>query len=1064
MQTRLLSLTTLIAAALFGGVLHPAAAAEGPAVDFNRDIRPILSNTCYACHGPDEKERKAGLRLDVKEGAFTALETGAVAVVPGKLETSELYQRLISTDPNEVMPPPKSGKTLTPQQIELFRRWIEQGAPWKGHWSFTAPVRPELPPVKHTAAVRNPVDRFVLARLEREGLSLAPEADKVTLLRRLTFDLTGLPPTLAEIDAFLADNSPTAYQTVVDRLLNSSRYGEHMARFWLDSARYGDTHGLHLDNERSHWPYREWVIGAFNDNIPFDRFTVEQLAGDLLPDATIDQKIASGFNRCNVTTSEGGSINEEVLVRYTVDRVETTGTVFMGLSLGCAVCHDHKYDPITQKEFYQLYAFFNSIAENAMDGNAIGPPPTMKLPTPEQTAELKSLDEQTAQARQKIAEELARIEYVEPPAAAETVSAEPKEYVWIDDALPPGANAQGNSPWEFVSKADKPVYSGEKSSTRTADGLSQHFFTDAKPGLKIGEGDRLFAYVYLDPANPPQEIMLQWNDGNWEHRATWGDDVIPWGNANSPSRLPIGPLPTAGEWVRLEVEAAKVGLKPGAVLNGWAFTQHGGTVYWDKAGSVTRTPQDGQSFESQLAWEAYEKAQSNSSLPGPVIEAIKVETDKRTDDHRKTIRNYFLENIYAKTRPIFEPLQKQVADLTAKRNAVDAAIPITLVSAEMPERREAFLLVRGQYDKKGDKVTPGVPAVFPPLPGDAPLDRLGFARWLADSSHPLTARVAVNRFWQQLFGTGLVKTAEDFGSQGQWPSHPELLDWLAVEFVSPTQAPSVISDPKSEIANPPSENPGTRPVPWDVKRLLKLIVMSATYRQSSRVSPELAARDPENELLARGPRFRMDAEVVRDTALAISGLLVERIGGKSVKPYQPEGVWEAVGFVGSNTRDFKQDHGAALYRRSMYTFWKRTSPPPSLAAFDAPSRENCTVRRARTNTPLQALTLMNDVQYVEASRQFAQRILQADAPSIDDRIAFAFRTATARPPTSTETTVLKRIYEAQLAEFQADKEAAGKLLSVGESKRDESLDAAAHAAWTMVANVILNLDETVTKE
>ncbi|MBI3865981.1 MAG: DUF1553 domain-containing protein [Planctomycetia bacterium] len=1015
--------------------------AQAPArtrkVDYNRDIRPILSNLCYKCHGPDEKERKAGLRLDTAEGLAAKLDSGVHAVVAGKSGESEIFTRIASTDPNEKMPPPDSGKVLSLQQVELIKRWIDEGATLRGHWAFIAPVRTPLPAVKHELAVRNPIDRFVLARLEQEGLSPSPEADRTTLIRRVTFDLTGLPPTPAEVDAFLSDTSSDAYERLVERLLSNSRYGEHMARYWLDAVRYGDSHGLHFDNERSIWLYREWVIKAFNRNLPFDQFTVEQLAGDLLPNATTDQKIATGFNRCNVTTSEGGSIDDEVFVRYNVDRVETTSTIFMGLTLGCTVCHDHKYDPFTQKEFYQLYSFFNNIAENAMDGNASGPPPIMKVPVPEQAAELAALDQQVGSLRQKIGEELAKIEYVEPPVAAETNPTEPKEYVWVDDELPSGAKPQGNSPWEFVSKADKPVFSGEKASTRTAEGLSQHFFTDASPGLRVGEGDKLFAHVYLEPAKPPKEIMLQWNDGSWEHRATWGEDVIPWGAVNSPSRFPMGTLPEAGKWVRLEVDCSQVGLKPGAVINGWAFTQHDGTVYWDKAGIVTRTPQAGQAFESQLVWESYEKAQSKSTLPPPLQEIIKLEPDKRNDAQKKQLRDYFIENVCGKTKPIFDPLHTQIAEAEKKRKALDDAIPMTMVSGEAAARREAFLLIRGQYDKKGDKVSPGVPAALNAFPKDAPPTRLGLAQWLVAPEHPLTARVTVNRFWQQFFGTGIVKTAEDFGAQGQWPTHPELLDWLAVEF---------------------------RESGWNIRHVLKLILTSATYRQSSRISPELAQRDPANELLSRGPRFRLDAEVIRDSALAASGLLVEKIGGKSVKPYQPDGLWEAISFVGSNTGTFKQDTGDALYRRSMYTFWKRTSPPPSLLTFDAPSREACTVRRSRTNTPLQALVLLNDKQYVEAARKLAERIMTEGGATPAERAAYAFRIATSRKPTADETVVLVRVFESELVEFQADADAAAKLLAVGDAKRNESLDPKELAAWTMVANLVLNLDETVTKE
>ena len=1020
---------------------QPAASSPQPSnasapIDYARQIRPLLSDRCYRCHGPDEAQRQGGLRLDQRDAATAKLESGATAIQPGDMAKSELVARILSTDPDKQMPPPESGKTLSPAEIAILKTWVEQGATWKDHWSFIKPARPATPETRFAPLVRNPIDNFVLSRLEREGLEPSPAADKITLVRRATLDLTGLPPTPAEVDAFVADPSPDAYERLLDRLLKSPRYGEHMARYWLDAVRYGDTHGLHLDNERSMWPYREWVIGAFNNNLPFDRFTVEQVAGDLLPNATLSQKVASGFNRCNVSTSEGGSINDEVLVRYAVDRTEAIGTVWLGLTLGCSVCHNHKYDPISQKEFYQLYAFFNAAADPAMDGNNLLTPPVMKIPSDDQTAKLKSLDDQVADLRRQVAEALAKVEYQEPAADNSKPVGGPVEHVWIDDDTPPKARQQGDTPWEFV-MAPQPVFSGSKASKRSATGLSQHFFTEADPPLAVGEGDKLFAYVYLDPIEPPKEIMLQWNDGSWEHRAVWGENLIEWGESGKPSRMLIGPLPKLGEWVRLEVEAAKVGLGPGARIQGWAFTQHGGTVFWDKAGIVTRTPQGGQSFESLAAWTAFERAQTKSTLPGPVQEAVKADPEKRSDEQKKRLREHFLEFIYPKTKAEFEPLRKQIDELTKQRNDLDAAIPSTLVMADMPQPRDTFILVRGQYDKRGEKVTAGVPAILPPLASEAPRNRLGLAQWLVSPEHPLTARVTVNRLWQQFFGAGLVKTAEDFGSQGQPPSHPELLDWLATEF----QAGG-----------------------WNVKSFLKMVMMSHAYRQTSRVTAALAQRDPANELLARGPRFRMDAEVLRDSALAVSGLLVERQGGKSVKPYQPEGLWEAVGFVGSNTSVFKQDAGDALYRRSMYTFWKRTSPPPSLATFDAPSRETCTVRRARTNTPLQALVLMNDKQFVEAARKMAERLFREGGDNFDSRAAYGFRLATGRLPTATEAAVLKRVYEAQRKLFDADKAAAEQLLSYGEAKRDPALDAADLAAHTMIANLLLNLDETVTKE
>ena len=1005
-------------------------------VDFNRDVRPIFSENCLSCHGPDAVKREAGLRLDVSDQSMWKGESGKVAIIPGSPDTSELVHRITSASPDELMPPPESGKKLTPKQIETLRQWITEGAEYKGHWAFLSPVKAAPAPAK-TAWGNNPIDQYVLADLEKHGLAPSPEADKITLLRRVTFDLTGLPPTPAEVAEFLADTSPDAYEKLIERLMDSPKYGEHMARYWLDIASYGDTHGLHLDNERSIWKYREWVINAFNTNQPYDQFTVEQLAGDLLPNSTLEQKIATGFVRCNVSTSEGGSIDEEVRVRYAVDRTERLSTVFLGLTLGCAVCHDHKFDPVTQKEFYSLYSFFNSAADPAMDGNRHDTPPTVKVSTAEDTAKLADFDAKIAAKQKEVAEALAKVEYTE-PAAALVPTTGPQEFVWIEDETPVGAQQMGDSPWEFVSAPDHPVHTGTKSTRRLAVAtFNQHFFTGATAPLKVGEGDKFFAYVYLDPKNPPKTVMLQFNDGGWEHRAFWGEDLISFGTGDVPGHRRMGDLPKTGEWVRLEVDAKHVGLNAGALINGWAFTQHSGLCYWDHAGIVTQTPQDGKGFESLLAWEAFDKGLAKSDVPQPIRDAIKLEADKRNDDQKKQIREYFLENVYPKSRDILAPLKKELTDLTAQRKAADDAIPVSLVMGDMPTERETFVLIRGEYNKPGDKVTRGTPSALPKMPEGAPNNRLGLAKWLVSPSHPLTSRVTVNRFWQQLFGRGIVKTAEDFGSQGEFPTHPELLDWLALDF---------------------QENG------WNVKRLMKQIMLSATYRQSSKVSVEMAERDPENVFLSRGPRFRMDAELVRDNALAIAGLLSGKIGGKSVKPYQPEGVWEAVAFVGSNTNSYKRDDGEALYRRSMYTFWKRTSPPPSLMAFDAPSRENCVARRARTNTPLQALVLMNDEQYVEAARQLAQRMLMEGGSQPADRLRYGFRLTTARDPNEREMAVLAAQLASHLDHFKADPESAKKLLAIGAVPRDESLDVAEHASYTLIGNLLLNLDETMTKE
>jgi len=1031
--------TAALAAMIFGTAdERRLAKADGPAqpataIDFNRHIRPILAENCFACHGPDEKTRKAKFRLDTREGAFAALRDGDHALVAGKPDQSVLIDRLTG-GPNRIMPPPKFNKKLTVEQIALLKRWVAEGANWSDHWAYVTPKKPELPQVGDAGWVRNEVDRFILARLTQKGLKPSAEADKTTLIRRVTFDLTGLPPTPAEVDAFLADNSPEAYEKVVDRLLKSPRYGEHMTRFWLDVARYGDTHGMHLDNYREIWPYRDWLLKAFNQNKPYDQFVIEQLAGDMMPNATLDQRIASGFNRCHITTGEGGSIAEEIYVRNVIDRVETTGIVFLGMTVGCARCHDHKYDPVTQKDFFSMFAFFNSLDQNPLDGNAAAYPPVVKVASPEQLAKLDALQKQVEGVRKQIAEAVAKVQYDESADKDQPEQAKPADYVWIDDALPAGAKAA--TPWTFVGKPD-PVHSGEKSLKLEVAGLGQHYFEGANPGIKIGEGDTLFAHVYIDPAKLPKEIMLQWHSDGWKHRAYWGENVIPWGADNSTERFKMGALPKAGEWVRLEVPAAKVGLKAGTVVNGWAFTAHDGVSFWDKAGLVTRTPQGTQRFETLSAWLQAQHSLKYAGLPKPVADIAKLAPAKRNDAQKKQLRDYFIEHAYARTRDTFDPLHKQLTAAEKDRDQLDKQIPTSLVSSELPQPKPAHILKRGEYDQKGEVVGRQTPGFLPPMPADAPKDRLGFARWLVSREHPLTARVAVNRFWQQCFGTGIVKTSEDFGSQGEPPSHSELLDWLSVQFMDDG---------------------------WDVKKTMKRMVMSATYRQSSKVTKDRLAADPANRLLARGPRFRLDAEMLRDQALSISGLLVEKVGGPSVKPPQPAGLWEAVGFVGSNTARFTPDTGHdKVHRRSMYTFWKRTSSPPQMNAFDAPSREACVVRRERTNTPLQALLLLNETQYIECARALAERAMKEAGDKPEDRLAFMFRLAAARKPDAIEATILTETLNEHLAKYKGNVEAARKLIAVGETKADPKLNPSELAAWTMIANLILNLDEVLNK-
>ena len=1011
-----------------------------PPVNYARDVRPILSDNCFACHGPDNHKRKAGLRFDTKDGAFTKLESGSTAVVPGKLEESELIDRINNEDPELRMPPAKSGKKLTAAQIAVLRRWVEQGAKTSTHWAFEPPVKPAAPSVKNESWPGNTIDRFILARLEAEGLSPAPEAAKTTLIRRVTLDLTGLPPTLEQVDAFLADRSPEAYEKVVDGLLESPRYGEHMARFWLDAARYGDTHGLHLDNYREIWPYREWVINAFNSNKRFDTFIVEQLAGDLLPNPTPDQLIATGFNRCHVSTNEGGSIEEEVYVRNVVDQVDTNGTVFLGLTTGCARCHDHKYDPIRTKDYYQLFAFFNNIDGPPMDGNGAKWAPIVRVPTRKQADEERALAAEIARLeqakRETITGMVADPGQLKDDGDGKAVAAR-NEFIWIDDALPAGATPQGEG--EFVEKPKNPVFSGRGSLRITARGVNQRFFDSSPRKLRVGAGDTLFAHVYMASSRPAKELMLQWHtNGNWTHRAYWGGNQVDFGKDGTPERTRLGDLPAPGKWVRLEVPVEKLKLAPGTEIDGWAFTQFDGTVSWDKAGIETRTPQDGQLYDSLSAWINSVGGGASGGVPEPIKKVAAIEKSKRSESQSKELIAYFIEHAYAKTAKLLEPLDAKIEQAQRRRKELDEQLATTLVFREKGgEPKAAFLLKRGEYDQRGEKVERGVPAFLPPLPQGAPVNRLGLAQWLIAPNHPLTARVAVNRLWLQIFGTGFVKTAEDFGAQGEPPSHPELLDWLAVTF---------------------------REEGWNVKRLMKQLVMSAAYRQSSRVSPETLAKDPANRLLARGPRFRLDAEMLRDQALFMSGLLVERLGGASVKPPQPSGLWEAVAYTDSNTAHFKADSGPdKVHRRSLYTFWKRTAAPPQMTTFDAPSRESCQVRRERTNTPLQALLLLNEPQFVEAARMLAERTLREGGSTSEDRLTYIHRVVLARPPEPKDLAELTAALTDLTTHYTQDPGAARQLLATGETRPDPRTDPSILAAWTMVANVILNLDEAISK-
>lgn len=1010
-------------------------------VEFNRDVRPILSDKCFACHGADAQTREAGLRLDSDTSLSQGGDSG-LAIIPGKPNDSLLIQRVTSTDSNLRMPPANSHKQLTDREISILSRWIEQGAKYQMHWAFEQPQIYQPPQLVEPNKSENPIDAFIQAELAAAKMSTSPKAERSILIRRVAFALTGLPPTLEQQQEYFADNSHHAYEAMVDRYLQLPQYGEEMARHWLDVARYADTHGMHLDNERQTWAYRDWVVKAFNANMPFDQFTIEQLAGDLLPNATQEQLVATGFSRCNVTSSEGGSIPEELLYRYAVDRTSTTMSAWLGLTGGCAVCHDHKFDPISQREFYSMYAFFNSAADPAMDGNALLTSPVLKLESDSDRAKLADLDRQR-QAIVAQRDQLATsMEYVDAALVQPRPEAVATESIWVDDSFPnDGKLSHAGAATQFIdSSLTLPAASGSKLLKRSDPGLAQDVWESGSTPLLIPTAAKFFAAVWIDPNHKPRSIMLQFNRNGWNHRAVWGEyEAIDWGKANSHERVHMGELPEAGKWVTLELPGEKVGLAGGDRLNGFALTQHGGTVYWDKVGVNGIVDRAADPKFSLAVWTQQLLEQDVAKAPEEIrsaLQRLKEKTAAKEDID--AIRTYYLANICLDTTGSFAEIHKQLASNAAARKAADDAIPSTFIYRDLAQPRESFVMMRGAYNRPGERVQPGVLAVLPPLQLQDPAaaaTRLDLARWLVAPEQPLTARVIVNRFWQQFFGVGLVKTSYDFGSQGELPSHPELLDWLAIHF----------------------QGSG-----WDIKQLVKLLLTSHTFQQSSQVTPQQLEVDPENRLYARGPRFRLDAEPIRDNALFVAGLLDLTMGGKGVKPYQPSNIWEPVGFAGSNTRFYSQDKGSALYRRSLYTFYKRTAPPPFMVNFDAPNREQLCARRERSNTPLQALQLMNDVQYVEAARGMAARLMQQHI-ELRSQLHLAYEILLSRPPQQTELKILEQQFAFQLARFQQNTEAAGQLLAVGETQTPGNLDVAHLASLTMLCNTLLNLDETVTR-
>ncbi|WP_339736397.1 DUF1553 domain-containing protein [uncultured Gimesia sp.] len=1030
-------------------------------------IRSILSQNCFQCHGPDIKKRAADLRFDTKEGAFADLD-GHKAIVPGNVKQSELITRITTTDADLKMPPEESGKELTAEETALLKRWIQEGAVWQDHWSFVTPKKTPAAPVKQADWAQTPIDQFILSRLEKEGLKPSPEADRRTLIRRVTFDLTGLPPKPTDVAAFVNDKSPQAYEKVIDRLLESPQYGEHMARYWLDIARYGDTHGLHLDNYREMWPYRDWVIKAFNTNLHYDQFVIEQLAGDLLPNATMDQQIATGFNRCHVTTNEGGSIAEEVYVRNVIDRVETTGQAFMGLTLGCAVCHDHKFDPFTKTEFYQMFAFFNNLDGPAMDGNIKDSPPSLRVPNAAQSKQLKAYQDQLValdqQGNNRIkANEPAFQSWLQWKQQIQKTGSDPN----LSTPLPGGLLAsfnldekEGTSGVDQTNPKNKATVKGKPAWTAG----------------KFGNGFQFTAANYLDLGKTGQfNKATPFSFAIWvKTNGKTSGPIVSSLNPNSRERGYDLQITNRSLSVRLidrwpgyavQVQTKNNEINPNqwhhvcVTYDGSAKAQ-GVAVYVDGKSSELTISSD--SFKNTTPLNSATLLLGHSSTKAHLTNGfvdefrifdhelsetevnqvffdkqinpvLQLAAEKRTPQQTDLLRQYYLNQFDSEYRKVLA----QKVQVKAQEEKLTQSLPTTLVFRERKAIKDAFDLKRGQYDQKGEKVARKTPAQFPKMAAEWPVNRLGLAKWLVAPNHPLTARVAVNRYWQQLFGIGIVETSEDFGNQGATPVHPELLDWLAVDFQEHH---------------------------WDIKRFMKQILLSATYRQSSNVTPALYMKDPKNRLLARGPRFRLDAETLRDQALAVSGLLVPTVGGPSVKPPQPDGLWHAVGYSGSNTVRFKKDAGPdKVFRRGLYTFWKRTSPPPEMSTFDAPSREACTMRRERTNTPLQALLLLNDPQYLEAARALGQRMMKEGGKSPEERIQFAYTLATAKPMAEADMKLTLNTFQDMLKHYQSDPKAATELIAVGESKPDATLNPQELAAWTMVANLILNLDEVLSK-
>lgn len=1016
-------------------------------VEFNRDVRPILDK-CLSCHGHDPKAIQAGLRLDSREGATKRLADGVRAIVPGHPELSELIARINDKTPAMRMPPPSSNRILSAEDKATLKEWIAQGAEYKRHWAFVKPVRFSPPRVLLKTWPRNPIDTFVLAKLESNGLKPSIEADRSTILRRVSLDLTGLPPSVAEQQAFLGDKSPGAYEKVVDRLLASPRYGERMAMDWVDCARYADSNGYQNDYERYQYRWRDWVIDAFNKNMPYDEFTVEQLAGDLLPHPTTDQIVATGFCRNNRMNTEGGAIPEEYHTEYVIDRVQTMSAVWLGLTTGCARCHDHKYDPISQKEFYSLCSYFNNVPETDIgEERPMNYPPVVQAPYPDQANQMAMLTRSIQELQTKVN---AKIRAGQNEAQIAPPSTDQGD-------LPAGRIARyrfGGTPAATGNGLATPIVVGP--SVAGVGRSTGSIKTDARSYVNLGstgdfEWNRPFSYgAWLKCDSNNGSPIAKMDEGadyrGWdlnidEGRPTihiihhWPDDAI---KVISKRQIPRGAwahvfatydgtakakglhLYIDGEEVPFNVEVDHLTGTIRTAVDAHVGRRSSGTVYTGEVDDLAL-------YDRALA--PGEVKQLAGVLASKVLLSIPV--DRRTEAQKREITRDWL----IATDAAFKNLASE-QDTDEKRKAkLDAEIPTVMVMKEMPKPRDMFVLIRGVYDHHGDKVAAATPAFMPSIPKGLTNNRLALARWIVSPENPLTARVTVNRMWERLFGTGIVETSEDFGTRSSFPSHPELLDWLATELIAKK---------------------------WDMKALWKEMVMSATYRQSSNVTPKLLALDPANRLLARGPRFRLSAEVIRDQAMFAGGFMTERIGGPSVRPYQPKGVWDETAGLNGNLRDYKNDTGPNLHRRSLYTIWKRTAAPPDMVLFDAPSREICSVRRPRTDTPLQALTLLNDETFVEAARGLAQRVL-CEAASPGSRLERAFRLVLGRAPTASETAILTKAVNREAKRYAANPKAADDLVQVGDLPLDRKHSRAEIAAYTLVASTILNMDEAVTK-